>query len=77
MSSTTSRATTPLFEREPLESLAADGQLVGVHHHGFWQPMDTLRDVRILEALWESGDAPWAVWQDRAPTHPARADEPD
>ena len=52
-----------LFERDPLESLAADGELVAFRHAGFWQPMDALRDVRVLEALWESGEAPWAVWQ--------------
>jgi glucose-1-phosphate cytidylyltransferase len=51
-----------LFEREPLESLAADGELVAYRHRGFWQPMDALRDLRVLQALWESGDAPWAVW---------------
>ncbi len=51
-----------VWEREPLEKLAADGQL-GVHHHdGFWQAMDTLRDRRQLEALWASGAAPWKVW---------------
>jgi glucose-1-phosphate cytidylyltransferase len=42
--------------------LAADGQLVAFRHRGFWQPMDALRDVRILQALWDSGEAPWAVW---------------
>jgi glucose-1-phosphate cytidylyltransferase len=52
-----------LFEREPLESLAADGELVAFRHSGFWQPMDALRDLRALEALWDSGDAPWAVWR--------------
>jgi glucose-1-phosphate cytidylyltransferase len=51
-----------LFEREPLESLAADGQLVAFKHPGFWQPMDALRDLRVLQALWESGEAPWASW---------------
>jgi len=51
-----------LFEREPLEGLAADGQLVAFRHRGFWQPMDALRDLRVLQSLWESGDAPWAVW---------------
>jgi len=51
-----------LFEREPLESLAADGQLVAFRHRGFWQPMDALRDLRVLQALWDSGEAPWAVW---------------
>lgn len=47
------------FEREPLERLAAAGQLVAYRHEGFWQCMDTLRDVRILNGLWESGNAPW------------------
>ena len=51
-----------LFEREPLERLAADGQLVAYRHRGFWQPMDTLRDKRTLEALWATGDAPWKTW---------------
>jgi glucose-1-phosphate cytidylyltransferase len=51
------------FEKGPLESLAADGQLVAFRHRGFWQPMDALRDLRTLQALWESGDAPWAVWR--------------
>jgi glucose-1-phosphate cytidylyltransferase len=50
------------FERAPLESLAADGELRAYRHRGFWQPMDALRDVRTLEALWASGKAPWAVW---------------
>jgi glucose-1-phosphate cytidylyltransferase len=52
-----------LFEKEPLEGLAADGQLVAFRHRGFWQPMDALRDVRTLQTLWDSGDAPWAVWK--------------
>jgi glucose-1-phosphate cytidylyltransferase len=51
-----------ILEREPLESLAADGQLGAYLHQGFWQPMDTLRDKRQLEELWESGRAPWKVW---------------
>jgi glucose-1-phosphate cytidylyltransferase len=50
------------LEREPLEGLAADGQLAAFRHEGFWQPMDTLRDKRELERLWESGQAPWQVW---------------
>ena len=51
-----------VWEREPMEQLAAEGQL-GVHfHHGFWQPMDTLRDRRQLEELWASGKAPWKIW---------------
>jgi glucose-1-phosphate cytidylyltransferase len=51
-----------LFEHEPVKSLAADDQLRAYMHQGFWQPMDTLRDLRALEQLWASGDAPWAVW---------------
>lgn len=50
-----------IFEREPLQALAADGHLHAFTHGGFWQPMDTLRDKRELEALWASGSAPWAV----------------
>jgi glucose-1-phosphate cytidylyltransferase len=53
-----------IWEREPLEGLARDGELSVFHHDGFWQPMDTQRDMRQLEALWESGDAPWtAAWR--------------
>lgn len=51
-----------IFEREPLERLAKDGQLVAFRHGDFWQSMDTLRDVRFLENLWTSGKAPWKVW---------------
>ncbi len=50
------------WESEPLEKLADDGQLHAYSHRGFWQPMDTLRDRRFLEGLWESGEAPWKVW---------------
>jgi glucose-1-phosphate cytidylyltransferase len=49
-----------MLEREPLERLAADTQLAAFRHEGFWQPMDTLRDKRLLESLWSSGKAPWA-----------------
>jgi glucose-1-phosphate cytidylyltransferase len=52
-----------LFEREPLESLARDGQLMAYQHDGFWQCMDTMRDKVRLEALWASGDAPWKIWK--------------
>jgi len=51
------------FEREPLERLAADGQLVAYRHDGFWQCMDTLRDVRLLEGLWQGDAPPWKVWK--------------
>lgn len=51
-----------IWEQEPLASLARDGQLAAYKHHGFWQPMDTLRDRVHLEELWASGKAPWKVW---------------
>ena len=51
-----------VWEQEPLRRLAEDGQLSSFRHHGFWQPMDTLRDKRQLEELWASGEAPWKVW---------------
>ena len=51
-----------VWEREPLESLAQQGQLTSFMHHGFWQPMDTLRDKMHLEELWQSGQAPWKAW---------------
>jgi glucose-1-phosphate cytidylyltransferase len=51
-----------VWEREPMERLAADGQLTVYFHQGFWHPMDTLRDRRYLEGLWESGKAPWKIW---------------
>ncbi|MGN6093154.1 MAG: glucose-1-phosphate cytidylyltransferase [Luteibacter jiangsuensis] len=47
------------FERAPLANLAKDGQLMAFQHHGFWQPCDTLRDKRELQALWDAGSAPW------------------
>lgn len=50
------------WEKEPMESLAATGNLAAYKHHGFWQPMDTLRDKHVLEDLWQSGQAPWKVW---------------
>lgn len=51
------------FEKEPLERLARDGQLMAYQHESFWQCMDTLREKHILETLWESGRAPWKVWR--------------
>ena len=51
-----------VWERGPLETLAAAGQLAAFRHDGFWQPMDTLRDKRTLEELWSRGKAPWKVW---------------
>ena len=51
-----------MLEGEPLTHLAAAGELRTFRHEGFWKPMDTLRDKRVLEAAWESGKAPWKVW---------------
>ncbi len=51
------------WEREPMERLAHDGQLMAYRHTSFWQCMDTLRDKRLLETLWESGKAPWKIWE--------------
>lgn len=51
-----------IFEKEPLEQLAINRALMAYKHHGFWQPMDTLRDRNYLEDLWKSGKAPWKNW---------------
>jgi len=51
-----------VWERGPMERLAKEGQLSAFLHHGFWQPMDTLRDKMRLEEIWASGSAPWKVW---------------
>ncbi|HEV2110971.1 MAG TPA: glucose-1-phosphate cytidylyltransferase [Gammaproteobacteria bacterium] len=51
-----------IWERDPLEKLARDGQISAYIHKSFWQPMDTLRDKLKLEELWQSGRAPWKVW---------------
>lgn len=51
-----------IWEREPMERLANDGELAAYAHDGFWQPMDTLRDKNHLEELWQSGKAPWKLW---------------
>lgn len=53
-----------ILEREPLERLAAAGELVAYQHDGFWQPMDTYREFQMLSEMWETGTAPWAVWKD-------------
>ena len=55
-------ADTTIWEREPMERIAADGQLQAFKHLGFWKPMDTLRDKQELEQAWESGTAPWKTW---------------
>jgi glucose-1-phosphate cytidylyltransferase len=54
------------WEREPLEQLAREGQLMAYRHQSFWQCMDTLREKKYLENLWASGNAPWKVWRDDA-----------
>jgi glucose-1-phosphate cytidylyltransferase len=51
------------WEQEPMRKLAVSGELHAYRHHGFWQPMDTLRDKQLLESLWRSGNAPWRIWQ--------------
>ena len=51
-----------IWEREPLERLAREGELAAFQHNGFWQPMDTMRDKTYLEDLWQSGKADWKVW---------------
>lgn len=51
-----------IWEREPMQNLAKDGQMSVYFHQGFWQPMDTLREKYLLEKLWDSGKAPWKMW---------------
>jgi glucose-1-phosphate cytidylyltransferase len=51
-----------VWEREPLERMAHQGQLAAYQHEGFWHPMDTLRDRTVLEELWASGSPPWLIW---------------
>ena len=52
-----------VWEEEPLMQMAIDGQLASFIHDGFWQPMDTLRDKKLLERLWDEGKAPWKIWK--------------
>ena len=54
---------TTQFEKEPMEGLARDGQLMAYKHEGFWQCMDTLRDKKLLQDLWDAGDPPWKMWK--------------
>ena len=58
-----------IFERDPLEKLAAEGQLHAYKHEGFWQPMDTLKDKTTLTAMWENGTAPWKKWEREIPKY--------
>ena len=53
------------WERDPLERLAADGQLMGYRHNGFWSCMDTLKEKNYLEDLWSLGNAPWKIWKEQ------------
>jgi glucose-1-phosphate cytidylyltransferase len=54
---------TTVLEQRPLQRLAAEGQLMSFHHTGFWQCMDTQREMKKLEDLWQSGNAPWKIWE--------------
>jgi glucose-1-phosphate cytidylyltransferase len=54
----------PYFEDYPLKNLARDGNLYAYKHNGFWRPMDSMSDKRILEAMWSSGKAEWKIWKD-------------
>ena len=53
------------WEKEPLENLAREGELMAYKHNSFWQCMDTLREKHILENFWNSGSAPWKIWKDK------------
>ena len=52
-----------IFERDPLENLAKDNQLMAYKHHGYWQCMDTKRDHDLLQELWDNNEAPWYIWK--------------
>ncbi len=54
---------TTVFEKEPMQQLAQAGELMSFRHSGFWQCMDTQREMQKLESLWQSGNAPWKVWK--------------
>ena len=51
-----------MLERDPMDDLVARGELAAYRHTGFWEPMDTMREYRLLNRLWESGEAPWKIW---------------
>src|SRR5690606_36654516 len=51
------------WEREPMERLSRDGQLMAYRHDSFWQCMDTLRDKKLLQELWDTGSPPWTTWE--------------
>jgi glucose-1-phosphate cytidylyltransferase len=54
-----------VWEQEPMRNLAHEGELMAYRYTGFWQSMDTLRDKQVLQAMWDKGEAPWAVWRDK------------
>ena len=56
-------AGTRIFERDILQKLAAEGELMSYPHKGFWQSMDNLREKQLLERLWKAGNAPWRNWK--------------
>jgi len=56
---------TTSFELQPLENISKEGKLAAYRHTGFWQPMDTLRDKNLLEDLWNTGKAPWKIWDEK------------
>ena len=53
-----------MWEREPIERLAREGELMAYRHTGFWSCMDTLKEKTMLEELWSSGEPPWKIWMD-------------
>lgn len=62
-----------VFETSPLQNMVADGQLMVYEHRGFWQPMDTHREFQLLNELWNTGQAPWTLWQKGQPVREDRA----
>jgi len=51
-----------IFEENPMRRLAAEGQMGAFRHEGFWQPVDTVQELALLNSLWEKGNAPWKAW---------------
>ena len=62
-----------IWERDPVERLVRDGELMGYQHSGFWSCMDTLKEKNMLEELWNSGHSPWNIWEPRPPKASDRA----
>ena len=52
-----------VLEQDPLQQLAKDGELMVYSHTGFWQPMDTYRELKLLQGYWNDGKAPWKIWE--------------